>query len=71
MGAGPGGCWWDESPCSEKAAGGDYYCHEHRALSADPWDLGRVLSGGDTGRVLVERGPDSDPGIEQDKGAYT
>lgn len=64
MSAGAGGCWWDREPCSEEADGGSYYCATHRAQSQDPWDLGAVLVGGDTGSVLSEREAGSDPDLE-------
>lgn len=59
---GAGGCWHEDYVCNAKAVPGGYYCDEHLS-----WSMTNVLAGGDTGKILIAREPDSDPGLEQER----
>lgn len=65
---GRGGCWHEGGRCDEKVVPGGYYCDAHLPNS---WNMANVAVGGDTGEVLIDRDPDSDPGLEQNLGNYS
>lgn len=58
---GRGGCWYEGHVCDTKAISGGYYCKKHLPSR---WNMSNVAVGGDTGKVLTDRGPDSDPDLE-------